>query len=224
MVDDISDHLPSVEILENLNPTKCKRVEITSRDIRPKQIDSLKENLTSLLNSTTITGNTNEQFDTVHKIILESLETHCPIRTHFVNNNKFRKEPWLTSGLLISCNKQKKLYQSSICNKAQSYIVEKYKIYRNVLRRLKRISKINYYKNKCEEYKQDVQKLWHMINSCIDKTNDKTTIIDHLHVDNIDIFDSSSITNEFGRYFSTIGNKYVNNIRNQYLFILKCYT
>ena len=53
-----------------------------------------------------------------------------------------------------------------------------------------------------------------MINSCIDKTNDKTTIIDHLRVDNIDIFDSSSITNELGRYFSTIGNKYVNNIRN----------
>ena len=129
LVDDISDHLPSVAILENLNPTKHKRVEITSRDIRPKQIDSLKENLTSLPNSTIITGNTNKQFDTVHKIILESLETHCPIRTHFVNNNKFRKEPWLTSGLLISCNKQKKIYQSSICNKAQSYIVEKYEIY-----------------------------------------------------------------------------------------------
>ena len=152
LVDDISDHLPSVVILENLNPSKQKKVEVTSRDVRPKQIESLKMELTS----TTLSGDTNEQFDKFHKIILKSLDTYCPIRTCFVSNNKFRKEPWLTAGLLISCNKQKKLYQISISNNAKPKTVEKYKTYRNTLRKLKRISKINYYKNKCEEYKQDV--------------------------------------------------------------------
>ena len=44
LVDDISDHLPSVLILENLNPSKQKKIEVTSRDIRPKQIESLKRN------------------------------------------------------------------------------------------------------------------------------------------------------------------------------------
>ena len=38
-----------------------------------------------------------------------------------------------------------------------------------------------------------------MINSCIGKTNDKTTIIDHLRVENTDITDSKKIANEFGR-------------------------
>ena len=214
LIDDISDHSPTITILENLNPTACKHLEITSRDVRPKQLESLKKDLTSLLSSVTITGNTTEQFDIVHNIILESLDKHCPIRSCCVSSNRFRKEPWLTPGLLISCNKQKKLYQASICNNASLQIVERYKNYRNILSRLKRISKNNYYKAKCEEYKKDVRKLWCMINSCIGKVNDKTTAIDHLHVGNIDIFDSNDIANELGKYFSTIGSKYAGNIRN----------
>ena len=92
--------------------------------------------------------------------------------------------------------------------------MEKYKAYRNTLKKLKRISKINYYKNKCEEYKRDIRKLWHMINSCIGKTNNKSTIIDHLHVENIDITDSKKIANEFGRYFSTVGDHYASKIKD----------
>ena len=53
-----------------------------------------------------------------------------------------------------------------------------------------------------------------MINSCIGKTNDKSTIIDHLRVENIDITDSKKIANEFGRYFSTVGDHYVNKIKD----------
>ena len=214
LVDDISDHLPSVLILENLNPSKRKKIEVTSRDIRPKQIELLKKELSSQLDTTTWKGDTNEQFDLLHDIILRSIDTHCPIRVRSLSNNKFRREPWLTAGLHISCNKQKKLYQTSISNQAKPSAVEKYKAYRNTLKKLKRISKINYYKNKCEEYKRDIRKLWHMINSCIGKTNDKSTIIDHLRVENIDITDSKKIANEFGRYFSTVGDHYANKIKD----------
>ena len=53
-----------------------------------------------------------------------------------------------------------------------------------------------------------------MINSCIGKTNDKSTIIDHLRVENIEITDSKKIANEFGRYFSTVGDHYANKIKD----------
>ena len=53
-----------------------------------------------------------------------------------------------------------------------------------------------------------------MINSCIGKTNDKSTIIDHLCVENIDITDSKKIANEFGTYFSTVGDHYANKIKD----------
>ena len=152
-MDDISDHLPSVLILENLNPSKNGKIEVTSRDVRPKQIELLKKELTPQRNTTTLKGDTNEQFDLLHDIILRSIDAHCPIRVRSLSNKKFRKEPWPTAGLHISCSKQKKLYQNSISNNAQPSTVEKYKAYRNTLKKLKRKSKINYYKNKCKEYK-----------------------------------------------------------------------
>ena len=109
--------------------------------------------LTSQLNTTTLKGDTTEQFDLLHDIILSPIDAHCPIRVQSLSNYKFRREPWLTAGLHISCNKQKKLYQNSISNNAKPSTVEKYKAYGNTLKKLERINKINYYKNKCEEYK-----------------------------------------------------------------------
>ena len=53
-----------------------------------------------------------------------------------------------------------------------------------------------------------------MINSCIGKTNDKSTIVDHLRVENIDITDSKKIANEFGRYFSMVGDHYANKTKD----------
>ena len=167
----------------------------------------------SVQGTITSSGDTNEQFNKFHKIVLECINKHCPIRTRFVKWNRFRKEPWLTSGLLISCNKQKKLYQNSISANSNPKLVEKYKIYWNTFKKLKRISKIKHYKNKCTEFKKDVQKLWNSINSCIGKTNDKTTIINHICIESIEIFDSKRISNEFGKYFSTIGNEYSNRIK-----------
>ena len=58
-----------------------------------------------------------------------------------------------------------------------------------------------------------MRKLWNLINSCIGKTNDKTTIIYHICIESIEIFDSKRISNEFGKYFSTIGNEYSNRIK-----------
>ena len=142
LVDDISDHLPIVLILENLNPSKKRKMEVTSRDIRPKQIELLKKEFTSQLNTITLKGDTNEQFDLLYDIILRSIDTHCPIRVWSLSNNKFRKEPWLTAGIHIICNKQKKLYQTSISNNTKTSAVEKYKAYRNILKKLKRISEL----------------------------------------------------------------------------------
>ena len=212
IVDDISDHMPAVTILENINQSVKKKVKIVSRDTRLKQLKSLKEDLTTKLNSANLIGSANNQFDMVHEIMLKSLDEHCPIRERFVNNTKIRREPWLTSGLVISINKQRKLYQNSIKHDAKLIDIDKYKEYRNVLTKLKRISKINYYKNKCRELKNNTKKLWGLINSCIGKHNDKSTIVDYLKIGNMEISDSRQIANEFGNYFSQIGNKYARNI------------
>ena len=51
-----------------------------------------------------------------------------------------------------------------------------------------------------------------MINSITGKTNDKSTAISSIKVDNIERTDSHSICNEFGKYFSTVGQKLAKKI------------
>ena len=74
--------------------------------------------------------------------------------------------------------------------------------------------KINYYQTKCHEYKNNTKKLWNLVNSCIGKCNDKSTIIDYLKIGNLETHDSKRIANEFGQYFSKIGNVYAENIKS----------
>ena len=46
LIDDISDHLPCVTIIGNLLPSKAFKRTITSRDTRPKKLESLNADLT----------------------------------------------------------------------------------------------------------------------------------------------------------------------------------
>ena len=213
LVDDISDHLPTVTILEGIDHSPQKKVHITSRDTRQKQLKALKTDLTDRLTSLDLQGNVDKQFEMFHNTILDSLNKHCPIRNRQVSAAKIRREPWLTSGLIISINKQRKLYQNSIRFDAKETDIIKYKNYRNLLTKLKRTTKIIYYQSKCQEYKNNIKKIWNLVNSCIGKTNDKSTIIDHLKIDNLEIRDSKQIANEFGHYFSKIGKIYADKIK-----------
>ena len=43
-------------------------------------------------------------------------------------------------------------------------LCDKYKIYNNALRKTIKKAKINYYKEKCREYKMQTKKLWKLIN------------------------------------------------------------
>ena len=46
---------------------------------------------------------------------------------------------------------------------------EKYKQYRNSLKKVLRIAKEQYYRDKCVEYKRNTSKLWKLVNTIISK-------------------------------------------------------
>ena len=93
----------------------------------------------------------------------------------------------------------------------------KYKTYRNCLTKLKCNAKVNYYVNKCYSLKSNVKKLWQLINSIIKRTNDKTTLIDHITVNNIEYYESEEISNHFGKFYSKLGENIVNSIEKSKL-------
>ena len=212
LIDDINDHLPCVTIIGNLMPSKASKREITSRDIRPNRLESLNANLAESIPNLNSKTDVNTQFNDFQLLLQSRIQKHCPINTRMTSKQKFRNEPWLTNGLLISSHKQKVLYQASVRKNSPNSSVTKYRNYRNLLTKLKHKCKLNYYKYKCKEFCSNAKKLWHIINICIGKQSDKTNIINYIKAGNIDIYDSKQIADEMGQFFSTIGSKYAKKI------------
>ena len=109
-------------------------------------------------------------------------------------------------------NKCKKYYKLTLLKNATNNNIIRYKNYRNVLNTLKRRCKINYYQQMCIEHKRNTTKLWQLINNVINKTNDKSCVIERLKIENLLVNDPKKISNHFGEYFSTVGENYANKI------------
>ena len=213
IVDDLSDHLPCVTIIENEINTKMSKKKIVSRDLRPKNITKLKQELQMLEYGDESTRDTNQYFEAFHSDLCRIIDKNCPIKERMIPAHKFRVVPWLTSGLLKSMNQSKRLYQKHLSDPNNITVEIKYKNYRNVLNKVKRTCKTKYYQEKCTEYKRNTTKLWQLINDIIHKTNDKSCIIDCIKVNNIELYDKKKISNAFGEYFSKLGENFANKIK-----------
>ena len=65
---------------------------------------------------------------------------------------------------------------------------------------------------KCAEFKRNTKKLWQLITNISGKVNNKTELVECLSINNIDHYNANSITNEFGKHFSTVGKKFAEAI------------
>ena len=132
--------------------------------------------------------------------------------TKTIKYKQLRREPWLTTGLLKSINKDKKLYRLSIRSQALTTDIIKYKNYHQILGKVKRQTKRQYYIDQCKKFKNNTKKLWQTINKVIGQTNDKSTIIDRLQIDNKPCYDPAKISNKLSKYFSSVGKNFAEKI------------
>ena len=217
-ISDMSDHLPVV--MTSHQPTLYKKQPLTlttrilNEEACNKIVDSLNTiNWTECLRTKTV----DDAYDCFHNKTQEILNTVSPVKQIRIKPSKILKDPWMTSGLLKCSQKQKLLYKRHIENPNNQQKLEKYRSYRNKLQQILRKTKENYYRDKCIEHKQNISKLWKVINRITHKTNDKSGIIDYLKIGNIEIYDTKLITEEFAKHFSTVGKKYANQIQTSNL-------
>ena len=225
LVDDMSDHLPIVTILQDVELCTKSKTVIKTRDLHPKNVEKIKCRLSSVNwdeylmmqtvipeNVNVITENVKEAFDKCHDKLLDIINTYSPIRKREISERNYRREPWLTPSILKSCRKQNKLYMMSIKGGATTADVTKYREYRNVLNRIKRREKVSYYRDLCKKLMNNTKKLWEIVNHTVGKTNDKTCILDKLRVGNMTTENPVQISNELATYFANVGPKYANAI------------
>ena len=210
IIDDISDHLPCYLKICDIKPGLKAPEKINYRKINDKAINRINIDLSNHDWSELTTKCANEAFNSFHAILTSSLDEHAPEKVQIV---KYRRsyDPWLTVGVRKCMKKQKQLYRASIKSQSENDI-NKYKNYQKCLSKLKRYCKINYYKQKCLDFKQNSRKLWKLINAATSKMNDKSSIVDCIKNGNLSIFKSTAIVNEMASYFATVGKKFADKI------------
>ena len=158
-------------------------------------------------------NNGTEMFTKFHDIVLDTINKHAPKK---LVDKKLRSKcnPWLSKGLLNSSNRIRGLFEKTLSPNCPPETRLKYKESRNLLNRLKRRSKLLFYQNKCIEFRNNSKRLWQIINELSGKIRNKSTVINWIKINDIKTYSSKKITNEFGKYFSEIGEKFANKKKN----------
>ena len=145
----------------------------------------------------------------VHDTITEIVDNCIPVRTREVNNKMLRKEPWLTAGIKLSIDRNKKLYAKLLRKEINN---ETYKEYNKSLRKIIRTAKRDYYHDKCSEYKFQTRQLWSIINEIAGKKSDKSSLIEYLQIENTREYGTKKISNSLAKYFAHVGKKFAGKI------------
>ena len=127
----------------------------------------------------------------------------------------------MTKGLIKSLKKKTRTIQKSITKEATDADIKIYKEYQNSYHRLKRCPRLEYYNNKVLQYKNNIKKLWQVINQVINKLQDKTSCINYIMVNNIEYY-MTKISNLFGDYFSSVGKILATTIKQSNKSIKMC--
>ena len=159
LINDMSDHMPTICVLESLKTAKKDNITITNRDTRPKNIAALKDHLQNydwpvLLNSTSLDRN----METLDNVIQTEMNSCTPVKSRKISYRKLRKEAWLTPNLKMCTEKSKRLYCKSLKPGCSPSDLSTYQAYNKCLKRAIRTAKRLYHYNKCHEYRKDTKK------------------------------------------------------------------
>ena len=121
-----------------------------------------------------------------------------------------RYSPWLSSSLEDLFRSRDKLKAAAVKSKSE-ILMTAYRQVRNKANKINADLKKAYFTNKIHEAAGNMKETWSTINKLINKRS-KTTKIQSLKADGINIFDSKEIANSMNQFFCTVGKKLSNDI------------
>ena len=209
---DISDHLPILTSIGHDKTCKAQPLKIQYRPIDDKAYFNISEHLENTEWTYLTNLQTNEVWESFQSKITEAIELFAPIKTVKIPAKHIIRQPWMTSGILKSSHTLDKLYRKSIGRQKQDQKHIYYIKYRNTYNRIKRITKRTYYLDLFKKYKNDIRNTWKILKSIIGRENDKTSISEQFKCENIVTTNPQIISNEFCKYFSSVGNTFASAI------------
>ena len=200
IVSDISDHYSQFCIFQKIKVIR-KKGRKKMRDFSSFSENSFADEL-SQIDWDSVSGAQNDpdhSFTILYNKVNKLLDKHAPYKTLSQRRAKQMQKPWITRGLRKSIKVKNCLFSSG--NKAQ------YKIYRNKILILSRLSKKLYYHNYFSQNVTNMKNTWAGINSLINnKRKDFKRISSIIHPDSrVPTNDRSEISNIFNNFFSSVG-------------------
>ena len=202
---------PSLLTLHNVNVCRKDKVKISKRTINSEAISAIKHELETTDWTYLESLDANESFSEFHGKLMNIFEEICPLKEYHIRSDRLVRDPWITKGLTTSLKKQKLLYKHYLKNK-DDVSTNRYKNYRNLLRKLIRRSKIAYFNEKCLNLKQNSKKLWQLINQVINKSPRKSQVLESLKVNNLLRYSPYEITTGFCDHFANVGRSYAEKV------------
>ena len=213
LVNDLSDHLPCLLVLKGIRFEQKEPVTVVYREMTDDNIQKIKEELSNkewnlILNS----ENVDDNFNTFHTQLQNTITRNTTEKRITIPHKQRLRESWMTQGIKKSTTHKLHLYKQTLKPNCSQSMKNKCIEYRNNLQKIIRKAKISYYNTKCIESKTNTKRLWGIINEIIGKKSNKGTTIDAIKVDNILRHNSTTITNELGTYFSSVGKEYADKV------------
>ena len=168
-------------------------------------------------------------FDTFYSKISEFIDIHIPLKQLSKKESQFKTKPWITSAIRTSIKIKNKFYKKFLKTKS-SYYQTKFKVYRNKLNHLIKISKRKYYNNDYFSiHLNDGKRIWKGMKQIIRTTSQERQALSKVVLNDIEITDPTSIANTFNNYFANIGSDLASAIPSvinsayKWMSPLKCY-
>ena len=205
VVDDISDHMPILAILQVNVKRMRPKADIYVRDY--KRLN--KENFINLIKEFNhdSANSIDNQFEQLHAHILNCINRHTPMRKLSKKEIKFMDKPWISNSLQNSIDYRYHLFKLSRRNiPNQQQIKKHYNKYKKTLEKALYAAKTLYFRNKFTEYKNDTKAIWRTINKITSRKNSKKNVLKNLKLENCTITDDSNqMANALNSFFIQVG-------------------
>ena len=138
LIDDISNHLPSVALLRQTKVSDKSPIEYSSCRLNANKISQIHHKLhtinwNSILNSDDINTNTNRFMSEMEAV----MNTEAPLQTIQISGKRHFSEPWITKGIETAARKNRNLYRKTLKSTCREQDITIYKMHRNMLNRLR---------------------------------------------------------------------------------------
>ena len=209
IISDISDHFSQFCILKSMRD-KIKIKKLKVRDFSRFSRDNFDSDLSNVDWNVLLDKkpcDVDNLFSSFYNKFNKLINKHAPMKT--ISNRKAKQlsKPWITKGIRISIKVKNKLYASGD--------TANYKIYRNKICTLTRLSKQQYYSKFFNDNLTNMKKTWEGINNVLARKLKNTKSITSIKVptDNDSVTcDQRRIANVFNDHFASVGPKLANQL------------